>query len=1704
MTTSSKPQQQPSDEKKARHLDQGGGGIVGSDDVELSQRSNNSTSSIHNKAISGKKTRRSLLERLHLSSSRRNAQSQPPPVTRKTTNSNNNKKSKNATSSFSNKPIVVAAAAGTVAKATPTTNVAAVPSGANGTTTTAAAAAAVNPAIVSPTSSSSTTTTTAPVATTTEELNTSTTTTSSNNTSRRGRSFSRRRSQKQKKEAKQQQQQRRRRAGSVSSSTTAARTTEAAPRSTSRSRSWFRRSLSNQRSRNKEKVQQPQEPVVPQVVPSPAAAADDAADHEKIVPMPTVSSLSLQRSTETLVRSLIHSPTEHVTEQSVQRALKEWNRMQQELANLRTTTATTADHSGVGGSAAASAAAAAAANNKLPLILLETKNRQLQLELVAAQKAAAQLQELNQEREEEQVQARSELAAMQAQVVVQLQESKTRQVQWQKQVEQLQLEKTKLEQQCSSNNNHGRGRMPTRRPIPAGSPGGGGDGHNTSIHTNNNPMEESFEIQLSMQKNVAHLTAKVQQLAAESANFQREWKMKCQQYEQLQDAHQLLLLLLEQQRQQQTQTQMQQTVDQPSVVSSTGVVSVGSVGDNSMDDIVDRSPKQEPHHHRKQRDEEEWRSLLKKMQQKNQNQKKVFETAMEIKDVELQIYQKERDLAVEKTHALQQKVAVLEPQVADLHQQLLEEQQERQQQAQYKDDESSSSAVLAATAAAQEAAERWNMRIQDLEQDLIEGDKRIAMLQSELEEKEQLLEFQSNETLEILTEERARLDEVTADLFAKEMEMQELKEQQEQYNRLKQSVDELERQLGEYQENAQLHEVQIQELQRELESQRRLSDKASRRVQKEAAKMVESQSQLAEEAFKTCKEESDQKIASLQQRVAVLEAELAHAKDQQQELEDLLQMAHDDVQEQLRLAEEQRAKILLEQKVETDQEDKRLLRQLREQLDESERKLEQALRDNGMASASQQQSTDPPNHQGSSRLAELRKKMGTYEHLMRAKVKRIHEMETHESRSASPNTACSSVAQDDLASFPLVVATLLPNMTSPPGAAAEAARLRELQESVRARDETIAQLQTELQEAQERLVDTATQQVFMAHNNADDGTGDDEELHDDCQVDMENALHDASADRVAQLKAELVQAQQRLVHVQQHVQVQATEDRERQVDEIRQESNERLAQMQDQLFLAQSNMEDVRTKAVQVEEAQRLEMEQSLQASNDRILQLQEQLAQSQLLLKTAEDRASKEAELQQKEVSEARKADDERIRQLQEQLDHKSATGDASNHRETEISDERIVMLKEQLAAAQARLSQVTNSEPPSDELLGGDEFLVEKVSSETQDQLSALQIELEQECSRHRETQHAYEMLARQVEVLEEERENTVGQLQEAEVELLGLQLKYEEMESALASAASQVKEANALMAQSDSSTGNEHLAELENKLKRKNALLRKADKKIEILEQFIQQEKQVLANDHQGEIERLEALVKEKEGEANAVRAEMEELRAQIDSMRNRVEQLEEERNHNRAKLSELSGILQVRGKNQVEFQLYNKCIECADLTADKDSLQHKLRAAQATAQRLEQEVSMTRELVQNMSQSWDGAMSSDESVVRLKREQEQSLTKAMELSIQLAESQMQIDDIRERLNNAERANRSYAEQLARGTQGRGNFQDRIVELIHGDTTVTSGGNCTSDNNNNDEAMRRMKQRIELLEDENAAYVASLSAVKSELEMRQEGSS
>ena len=224
-----------------------------------------------------------------------------------------------------------------------------------------------------------------------------------------------------------------------------------------------------------------------------------------------------------------------------------------------------------------------------------------------------------------------------------------------------------------------------------------------------------------------------------------------------------------------------------------------------------------------------------------------------------------------------------------------------------------------------------------------------------------------------------------------------------------------------------------------------------------------------------------------------------------------------------------------------------------------------------------------------------------------------------------------------------------------------------------------------------------------------------------------------------------------------------------------------------------------------------------------------------------------------------------------------------------------------------------------------------------------------------------------------------------------------------------------------------------------------------------------------------------MREKERDVDLMIAEADELREQLTRARDRSEQLEQERNYNQAKLSELSSMIQERDKSEADTQLYNKCIEVADLSAEKEELSQKLRSSTAKVKRLEQEVTLTRGLVEEMNDSWDGAMSADENIARLKNEHERSLAKATELSISLAEAQMKIDYLTEKFNSAERANRTYAKQLAMDRKARGNSADRSLQQ--------------------EETVRRMKQRIALLENENAAYMVSLSAFKSELEVRQE---
>jgi len=154
--------------------------------------------------------------------------------------------------------------------------------------------------------------------------------------------------------------------------------------------------------------------------------------------------------------------------------------------------------------------------------------------------------------------------------------------------------------------------------------------------------------------------------------------------------------------------------------------------------------------------------------------------------------------------------------------------------------------------------------------------------------------------------------------------------------------------------------------------------------------------------------------------------------------------------------------------------------------------------------------------------------------------------------------------------------------------------------------------------------------------------------------------------------------------------------------------------------------------------------------------------------------------------------------------------------------------------------------------------------------------------------------------------------------------------------------------------------------------------------------------------------------------------------------------------------------------------------------------------------------------------DRAKELESLIKKLKEEHEESLAKTTELSIQLAESQMKIYELNDKVSQAtKQADLDRSSSVHSGIR----FFKRFVDEGIGHGSSHNGGRRRSldftdsghdstfsqdswlesidEKSQKDAAakMHRMEQRIAILEDENAAYAASLTAIKSELDDRGE---
>merc|ERR1712226_1271878 len=219
--------------------------------------------------------------------------------------------------------------------------------------------------------------------------------------------------------------------------------------------------------------------------------------------------------------------------------------------------------------------------------------------------------------------------------------------------------------------------------------------------------------------------------------------------------------------------------------------------------------------------------------------------------------------------------------------------------------------------------------------------------------------------------------------------------------------------------------------------------------------------------------------------------------------------------------------------------------------------------------------------------------------------------------------------------------------------------------------------------------------------------------------------------------------------------------------------------------------------------------------------------------------------------------------------------------------------------------------------------------------------------------------------------------------------------------------------------------------------------------MLEEFIHEDSQAAMNSSSASAEDKGSL---QEKEIEDLKSAAETAKAHLARARSNVEGLELEQAHSQAKLSQLSSLLEKRERDETDMQLYKKCIEVAEVSADREQLSQKLRMANAVIKRLEEELEGTN----------------GESEVK-------SIASAAQMSIKLTETELKLDKLREKLSNAEK-------------------EARILRDENDKISKSSKGGLNGD----DELSNKMK----FLEEQNAAYAASLKALRIEIATRHVG--
>ena len=371
--------------------------------------------------------------------------------------------------------------------------------------------------------------------------------------------------------------------------------------------------------------------------------------------------------------------------------------------------------------------------------------------------------------------------------------------------------------------------------------------------------------------------------------------------------------------------------------------------------------------------------------------------------------------------------------------------------------------------------------------------------------------------------------------------------------------------------------------------------------------------------------------------------------------------------------------------------------------------------------------------------------------------------------------------------------------------------------------------------------------------------------------------------------------------------------------------------------------------------------------------------------------------------------------------------------------SEHRVADLKEKLEETNSELAQVQAEASAARSLDGGDQVMIEKEA------LIGLLAEKEETCSG----------LEKQIEELGREKASADEKCKSAYASQRETQSKLEDMETELLRVQQQAS--SEVENEPTPNSEDDRIRSLEQELSSTVAQLAEAESKCEMLEQFIQEDTHTAlqsgaSSGDLADVVALREALQEKKQEVERLSLSAETSKEQLSQARRNVEELESERTQNQAKLSQLSAIVEKRGDSETDEQLRLKCLEAASATAAKEELSEKLRAANAVIKRLEAELDANN------------------------GPEDRSVSSATtQLNMRLAETEVKLDVLRGKLSDAEKTMRELRQQ-----------NEKLDKQCRDGTSPP------------EEVITRMK----FLEEQNAAYAASLRGLRIEIATRHEG--